>query len=47
MFILFKRTDFNTILDCLGVKCIGGGRGHKIFVAEIGGSQFYRRRLFL
>ena len=32
VFILFKKTDFNTILGCLGGK---------FFVAEIGGSQFY------
>ena len=38
MFILFKKTGFNTILACLGVRCIGdGGRGHNFFVAEIGG----------
>ena len=24
MFILFKETDFNTILACLGERCIGG-----------------------
>ena len=37
-FILFKKTYFNTILACLGVRCMGGGgRGHKIVVAEIGG----------
>ena len=47
VFILFKRTDFNTILVCLGVRCIGDG-GYKFFVAEMGGgSQFYRRRLFV
>ena len=27
VFILFKKTDFNTILAVQGVKCIGGGRG--------------------
>ena len=27
-FILFKKTDLDTlILACLGVRCIGGGRG--------------------
>ena len=36
VFIFFKKTDFNTILACLGVMCIGGG-GHKNFVAEIAG----------
>ena len=42
MFILFKKTDFNTILACLGGKVHWSwGGGHKIFVAEIGGSQFY------
>ena len=38
VFILFKKTDFNTSLACLGgnlrVSVMGG---HKIFVAEIGG----------
>ena len=46
VFILFKKTDFNTILACLGVRCIGD-RGHNIFVAKIGGSPFYRHRLFV
>ena len=41
MFILFKKTDFNTILACLGGKVHRSWGGHKIFVAEIGGSQFY------
>ena len=36
VFILFTKTDFNTILACLGVRCIGDG-GHKMFVAKIGG----------
>ena len=27
VFILFKKTDFNTILACLGVRCIGDGGG--------------------
>ena len=36
--ILFKKADFNTILVCFGVRCIGGGDGgHKFFVAEIRG----------
>ena len=42
--ILFKKTDFNTTLACLGVSVIGG---HTIFVAEVGRLQFYRRRLFV
>ena len=46
VFILFKKTDFNTILACLGGK-VYRWWGVKIFVAEIGGSQFYRRRLFV
>ena len=44
VFILLKKTDFNTILACLaclGVRCIGDGGCHKIFVAEIGALQFY------
>ena len=40
-FILAKKTDFNTILACLGGKVYrwwcGGEGGYKIFVAEIGG----------
>ena len=47
VFILFKKTDFNTILACLGGKVCMRWGGHKIFVAEVGGSQFYRRRLFV
>ena len=36
VFILFEKTDFNTILACLGdAGCIGDG-GHKIFVSETG-----------
>ena len=42
VFVLFNKTDFNTILACLRVRCIGDG-GHKFFVAEIGGLQFYQR----
>ena len=38
VFILLKKTDFNTILACLGGKVMG--RGHKIFVAKIGGRSF-------
>ena len=26
VFILFIKTDFNTILACCGVRCIGGRR---------------------
>ena len=37
VFILFRKTNFNTILTC--VRCIGD-EGHKIFVAEIGGRNF-------
>ena len=47
VFILFKTTDFNTSLVCLGVRCIGDGGGGAKIVAEIGGSQFYRHRLFV
>ena len=36
VFILFKKTDFNTILACLGVRCINGGV-HNSFVTEMGG----------
>ena len=35
VFILFKKTDFNTILACLGVRCVGGG-GHNIFLPKWG-----------
>ena len=35
--VLFKKTDFNTILACLGGKVYPWLGGHKIFVAEIGG----------
>ena len=43
VFILFKKTDFNTILACLGGKVYlwWGGGCHRIFVAKIGGSQIY------
>ena len=44
-FILFKKTDFNTILACLGGRCIGDG-GHKIFVAEMPGHYFIRASNF-
>ena len=39
VFILFNKTDFNTILALLGGKVYRGG-GHKIFVAKIGGCNF-------
>ena len=41
MFIFFKKTDFDTILACLGGKVHRSWGGHKICVAEIGGSLFY------
>ena len=47
MFILFKKTDFNTILACLGGKYIGDGGVHKIFVAKIEGVAVYQRQLFV
>ena len=37
VFILFKKTDFNTILACLGVYGVSARGGHTFFVAEIGG----------
>ena len=40
VFILFKKTDFNTILACLWGKVYQSWGGHKILVAEIGGLQF-------
>ena len=40
VFILFKKTDFNTILACLGGKVYRWWVGHKIFVAKIGGRSF-------
>ena len=41
VFILFKKTDFNTILACLVGKVYRWwGGGHNIFVAEIGGRSF-------
>ena len=46
-FILFKKTDFNTILACLGGKVYRWLGGHKIFVAEIGGVAIFWRRLFV
>ena len=45
VFILFKKTDFNTILACLGGKVYCDGGFIKFFVVEMGGLQFYRRRL--
>ena len=42
VFILFfKKTDFDTILACLGGKVVSVGGGRNFFVAEIGGSQFF------
>ena len=35
LFILFKKTDFNTILAYTGVRCVGG-KDHRIVVAETG-----------
>ena len=35
--ILFKKTDFNTILACLGGNVYRWSGGHEIFVPEIGG----------
>ena len=29
VFVLFKKTDFNTILACKGVRCVGDGGGVK------------------
>ena len=42
VFILFKKTNYNTILACLGVKCVGDFMtpDHKILVAKIGGQSF-------
>ena len=37
VFILFKKTGFNTILACLGGKVYRWLRGHKFFVSKIGG----------
>ena len=34
VFILFKKTDFNTILACLGVRCIGDGDHHKFLLPK-------------
>ena len=36
VFILFKKTDFNTILACLGVKVYQWGGSYKIFVVKMG-----------
>ena len=47
VFILFKKTNFNTILACFGGKVYRWWGGHNIFVAEIEGTQFYWRRLFV
>ena len=41
VFILFKKTDFNTILACLGGKVYRWWGGVKIFVVKIrGGGNF-------
>ena len=37
VFILFRKTDFNTILACIGGKMYPWWGCHKIFVAEKGG----------
>ena len=37
MFILFKKTDFNTVKACLGGEVYRWLCGHKISVPEIGG----------
>ena len=46
VFILFKETDFNAVQAVQVVRCIDCG-GRNIFVDEIGGLQFYLRRLFV
>ena len=46
VFILFKKTDFNTILACLGVRCIGD-QGVIKFVAKIGGVAVLSTPTFL
>ena len=40
VFILFKKTDFNTFLACLGGKLYQWWGGHKIFLAKKGGCNF-------
>ena len=40
VFILFEKTDFNTILACLGGKVYRDGGFIKFFVVEIGGRSF-------
>ena len=37
VFILFKKTDFNTILACVGVRCIGDGGVIKFLLPKQGG----------
>ena len=37
VFILFKKTDFNKILACLGGKVYRWWGVHKFFVAKMGG----------
>ena len=46
VFILFKKTYFNTILACLGaVRCIVGG--HRIVVDDMGGRKFIEPNFFV
>ena len=48
VFILFKKTDFITILTCLGGKVYRWWVSHKIFAAEMGVCSFIdQRRLFV
>ena len=46
-FILFNKTDFNTILACLGGKVYRWRGSHKIFAAEIGGRNYIDVDFFL
>ena len=46
-FILLWMIDLNTILACSEGKVYRWWGGHKIVDAEIGGSQFYWRQLFV
>ena len=49
VFILFKKTDFNTILSCLGVRCIDGGEVTIFFGGGEGeeGCNFIDAELFV
>ena len=47
VFILFKKTNFNTILACLGGKVYRWWGGRRIFVAEIGGRKFIDANFFV